>query len=38
MEGVFEEGMRGELCVDVGWGGMRYQLRGVIVGEGAEAE
>ena len=30
--------MRGELCGDVGWGGMRHQLRGVIGGEGAEAE
>lgn len=25
--------MRGELCGDVGWGGMSHQLRGVIVGE-----
>ena len=24
---------KGELCGDVGWGGMRYQLRGVIVSE-----
>ena len=28
--------MRGELCVDVGGGGMRYQLRGVIGGEGVD--
>ena len=28
--------MRGELCGDVGWGGMRYQLRGVIVSEGVD--
>ena len=25
--------MRGELCGDIGWGGMRHQLRGVIGGE-----
>ena len=28
--------MRGELCGDVGWGGMRHQLRGVIGGEGVD--
>ena len=28
--------MRGDSCGDIGWGGMRYQLRGVIVSEGVD--